>query len=82
MLAWFWSIRVNDRGGMGIASGTNNWSVSNLCLKSGYNNITVNAYPCRRKFNTRIYFTVLCAPSAATTNTVFSNGCRNGSVAE
>ncbi|HWQ31994.1 MAG TPA: BACON domain-containing carbohydrate-binding protein [Blastocatellia bacterium] len=34
----------NDRGGSGVASGTTNWSVSNLPLSSGLNNITVTAW--------------------------------------
>jgi len=34
---------VNDRGGMGLASGSNTWSITNLRLKAGYNDITVNA---------------------------------------
>jgi len=36
-------IWANDRGGSGSASGTTNWSVSNISLQSGQNIITVTA---------------------------------------
>src|SRR5688572_767280 len=32
---------TNDRGGSGVASGTNSWSITGITLKSGVNNIVV-----------------------------------------
>ncbi|MGE0126778.1 MAG: hypothetical protein AB7U82_01645 [Blastocatellales bacterium] len=34
----------NDRGGSGVAAGTSSWSVSNITLLGGLNNITVTAW--------------------------------------
>ena len=34
---------VNDRGGGGVATGTNAWTIANIQLASGVNNITVTA---------------------------------------
>ncbi|MGE0885897.1 MAG: BACON domain-containing carbohydrate-binding protein [Blastocatellales bacterium] len=34
----------NDRGGSGVAAGTSNWSISNIPLQNGPNNLTVTAW--------------------------------------
>ena len=34
---------VNDRGGAGVADGTNSWQIANIALELGENNITITA---------------------------------------
>lgn len=68
----------NDRGGIGVATGTNNWSIANIPLKYGINPLTVTAYDAAGN-STAANLTVTFAPTVGgtvtttTTNTAFQD---------
>ena len=59
---------VNDRGGNGSASGTNNWTANGISLQKGNNVITVTARDAAGKFNTDV-LTVDYTPGTPATAT-------------
>lgn len=73
----------DDRGGIGVATGTNNWGITSIPLKYGVNNITVTAYDAAGN-STPAILAVTFAPgsrsSGTTTNTVFSDNFNGNTI--
>ena len=59
----------NNRGGSGTASGTNNWSVSNIRLQSGQNIITVTGHDAAGNTSTDTITITYTPPTTSTTTT-------------
>jgi YD repeat-containing protein len=78
LVAW-----QNYSGGLGVATGTNSWSINGIPLKAGANVISVTAYDAAGN-STPATLTVTFAPGTggtATTNTVFSDNFTGNTIA-
>ena len=60
----------NNRGGSGTASGTNNWSVSNISLQSGQNIITVTGRDAAGNTSTDTITITYTLPTTSTTSII------------